>query len=92
MPAPENTELSALWLAGTDSKAKAVAICQKALRDTNGHRAKAAKKLNVGLRTFYRWLDTYPEILKGVDNLRFLAVTKKSNGARNGAKKRTRTS
>ena len=81
-----NPQLSALWYT---SPPKAVAKCQAALRACKGHRIKAAEKLGVGPRTFYRWLAEHPEILQGIDGLRFLpAVNVSARGSAKAAKTR----
>jgi Bacterial regulatory protein, Fis family len=77
-PAPNNPQLSALWY--TD-KPRAVEMCQEALVACNGHREQAATKLQIGRRTFYKWLKLHPEILSGVDGLRFLPASKNLTAA-----------
>jgi transcriptional regulator of acetoin/glycerol metabolism len=59
MPAPRNPSLSALW--HVDPQA-AIRRVRKALRDTQGNVEHAAVRLNVGRRTLFRWLSSYPEI------------------------------
>ena len=64
MQASNNRALSALQYVDND---KFVSTCQSALKKHNGHRRRAAKELEITVRTLLRWCAKYPKILVGVD-------------------------
>lgn len=66
--APNNEMWSALWI--TD-QAKAIKMCQRALKKHKGHRGRAAEELRISSRALYRRLAEHPEILAGLDHLQF---------------------
>lgn len=45
-------------------------IVKQALRETNGNVTEAARKLNVGTRTIYRWITAHPELEREIREMR----------------------
>jgi hypothetical protein len=85
--APNNRALSALQY--SDNQAF-VRKCQAALKKHRGHRARAAKELDVTVRTLLRWCAKYPAILKDLDLVDAMYKPTKEE-AMLRAKKRQRT-
>jgi hypothetical protein len=56
--APNNPQLSAMWLVDPD---RAVRMVREALKKHGGNREKAAKELRISVRVLYRYLDKYPK-------------------------------
>lgn len=45
-------------------------IVKQALRETNGNMTEAARKLNVGVRSLYRWVAAHPELEAEIREMR----------------------
>jgi DNA-binding NtrC family response regulator len=45
-------------------------IVKKALQESNGNIQETARKLNVGIRTIYRWIDAHPELRSEIEEMR----------------------
>ena len=51
-----------------------VARCRSAIIRADGHVAKAAKALKLSTRTLYRYIEKYPEIIRGLGSLTHLTI------------------